>query len=344
MRVKKTEPAMRAIAFTASLPATDPNALVDLTLPLPEPGPRDLRVRVEAVSVNPVDTKVRARAGSDSPRVLGYDAAGIVDAVGAEVTLFKPGDRVYYAGTIDRPGTNAEYHLVDERIVGRMPATLDFAAAAALPLTTITAYELLFDRIGVRKGKGADPRSLLVVGGAGGVGSMAIQLARALTGLTVIATASRPETVDWVKGLGAHHVVDHRKPLDEEVARIGIPAVDIVLALTQTIHHWPAIQKLVAPQGHVGVIDDMATLDIVPFKGKAVGIHWESMFTRPVHQTADMIEQHKLLNEVAGLVEAGKVRTTLTNRVRPINAATLRDVHQLVESGRSIGKTVVEGW
>ncbi|MCX5569483.1 zinc-binding alcohol dehydrogenase family protein [Kaistia nematophila] len=335
---------MRAIAFTKSLPASDANALSDITLDVPEPGPRDLRVKVEAVSVNPVDTKVRRNAGSDTPRVLGYDAAGIVDAVGAEVTLFKPGDAVYYAGTINRPGTNAEYHLVDERIVGRKPATLDGAEAAALPLTTITAYELLFDRIGVRKGEGADRRTLLVVGGAGGVGSMAIQLARALTGLTVIATASRPDTVAWVEGLGAHHVIDHTKPLDEEVARIGIPAVDIVLALTQTPHHWPAIQNLVAPQGHVGVIDDMPTLDIVPFKGKAVGVHWESMFTRPIHRTPDLVEQHKLLNEVAGLVEAGKIRSTLTNRVGPINAATLREVHALVESGRSIGKTVVEGW
>lgn len=335
---------MRAIAFTKSLPASDVNALSDITLDKPEPGPRDLRVRVEAVSVNPVDTKVRANAGSDNPRVLGYDAAGIVDAVGAEVTLFKPGDAVYYAGTINRPGTNAEYHLVDERIVGRKPASLDVAEAAALPLTTITAYELLFDRIGVRKGKDADKRTLLVVGGAGGVGSMAIQLARALTDLTVIATASRPDTVAWVQGLGAHHVVDHTKPLDAEVARIGIPAIDIVLSLTQTTRHWPAIQKLVAPQGHVGVIDDMPSLDIVPFKGKAVGIHWESMFTRPIHQTADMIEQHKLLNEVAGLVEAGKIRSTLTNRVGPINAAILREAHALVESGRSIGKTVVAGW
>ncbi|BCP54455.1 Zn-dependent oxidoreductase [Kaistia sp. 32K] len=335
---------MRAIAFTRSLPASDENALVDITLDTPEPGPRDLRVKVEAVSVNPVDTKVRRNAGSDTPRVLGYDAAGIVDAVGAEVTLFKPGDRVYYAGVINRPGTNAEYHLVDERIVGRMPATLDFAEAAALPLTTITAYELLFDRIGARKGKGADTRSLLVIGGAGGVGSMAIQLARALTDLTVIATASRPETIDWVKRLGAHHVVDHTKPLDEEVARIGIPAVDIVLSLTDTAHHVPAIQKLVAVQGHVGVIDDTPTLDVVPFKGKSVGIHWEMMFTRPIHQTPDMIEQHRLLNEVAGLVEAGKIRTTLTNRVGPINAATLRAAHQLVEGGRSIGKTVIAGW
>ena len=335
---------MRAIAFTKSLPASDVNALSDITFDKPEPGPRDLRVQVEAVSVNPVDTKVRQNAGSDTPRVLGYDAAGIVDAVGAEVTLFKPGDAVYYAGTINRPGTNAEFHLVDERIVGRKPASLDFAQAAALPLTTITAYELLFDRIGVRKGRGADTRTLLVVGGAGGVGSMAIQLARALTDLTVIASASRPETVEWVRGLGAHHVINHTRPLDEEVARIGIPAVDIVLSLTQTARHWPVIQNLVAPQGHVGVIDDMPSLDIVPFKGKAVGVHWESMFTRPIHQTADMIEQHRLLNEVAGLVEAGTVRTTLTNRVGPIDAATLREAHALVESGRSIGKTVVEGW
>ncbi|MBB5753003.1 zinc-binding alcohol dehydrogenase family protein [Prosthecomicrobium pneumaticum] len=334
---------MRAVAYRQSLPITEEAALLDVVLDRPEPGPRDLLVRVAAVSVNPVDTKVRKRADpKGEPKVLGYDAAGTVEAVGAEVTLFRPGDAVFYAGSIARPGTNSEFHCVDERIVGRKPATLSFAEAAAIPLTAITAYELLFDRIGVEKGETG--RSLLVIGGAGGVGSVAIQLARALTGLTVVASASRPETAEWVRALGAHHVVDHTKPLDEEAARIGLPQIDIVLALTQTATHWPAIQKLVAPQGHVGIIDDMETLDIVPFKAKAIGIHWESMFTRPVFGTPDMIRQHELLDEVAGLVDAGRLRTTIQKTLSPIDAANLKAAHALIESGRSIGKIVVEGW
>jgi len=337
---------MKAIGFRTPLPLTDADALLDLDLPLPTPGPRDLRVAVRAVSVNPVDVKVRANATppEGEARVLGFDAAGIVDAVGADVTLFQPGDEVFYAGAIDRPGTNSAFHLVDERIVGRKPATLSFTEAAALPLTAITAWELLFDRLQVPYGVKRQGGTLLIINGAGGVGSILTQIARRLTGLTVIATASRPETVAWCLKMGAHHVIDHRKPLNEELAAIGMPQVDYVASLTATAAHLPAILAAIAPQGHLALIDDPASLDIVPFKRKSVSVHWELMFTRSLFGTADMIEQHRLLNEVADLVDAGVLVTTLTQDAGPITAENLRRVHGLVESGRSIGKAVLTGF
>ncbi|WP_341988819.1 zinc-binding alcohol dehydrogenase family protein [Azorhizobium sp. AG788] len=337
---------MKAIGFRTPLPLTDADALLDLDLPLPTPGPRDLRVAVRAVSVNPVDVKVRANAmpPEGEARVLGFDAAGIVDAVGAEVTLFQPGDAVFYAGAIDRPGTNSAFHLVDERIVGRKPATLSFTEAAALPLTAITAWELLFDRLQVPYGVKRQGGTLLIINGAGGVGSILTQIARRLTGLTVIATASRPETVAWCLKMGAHHVIDHRKPLNEELVAIGMPQVDYVASLTATAAHLPAILAAIAPQGHLALIDDPASLDIVPFKRKSVSVHWELMFTRSLFGTADMIEQHRLLNEVADLVDAGVLVTTLTQDAGPITAENLRRVHGLVESGRSIGKAVLTGF
>jgi zinc-binding alcohol dehydrogenase family protein len=335
---------MKAIGYREPLPVTNPDALLDLDLPMPEPGPRDLRVAVQAVSVNPVDVKQRARAAppAGQARVLGFDAAGVVDAVGAEVSLFKPGDAVFYAGTIDRPGSNSEFHLVDERIVGRKPASLGFDQAAALPLTAITAWELLFDRLGVARG--AAGGTLLVINGAGGVGSILTQIARQLTGLTVVATASRPETVDWCLSMGAHHVIDHAKPLDEGLHTIGIQHVEYVAGLTATDRHFPAIVKAIAPQGRLGLIDDPKTLDIVPLKRKAASVHWELMFTRPLFQTPDMIEQHRLLNEVSRLVDAGTLRTTMTANAGRIDAEGLKRVHGLVESGRSIGKTVLAGF
>ncbi len=337
---------MKAIGFRTPLPLTDADALLDLDLPLPTPGPRDLRVAVRAVSANPVDVKVRANAmpPQGEARVLGFDAAGIVDAVGAEVTLFQPGDEVFYAGAIDRPGTNSAFHLVDERIVGRKPATLSFTEAAALPLTAITAWELLFDRLQVPYGVKRQGGTLLIINGAGGVGSILTQIARRLTGLTVVATASRPETVAWCLKMGAHHVIDHRKPLNEELVAIGMPQVDYVASLTATAAHLPAILAAIAPQGHLALIDDPASLDIVPFKRKSVSVHWELMFTRSLFGTADMIEQHRLLNEVADLVDAGVLVTTLTQDAGPITAENLRRVHGLVESGRSIGKAVLTGF
>ena len=337
---------MKAVGFYKPLPVDDPDALVDIELPMPELRPHDLLVRVEAVSVNPVDVKRRATfvPPEGTARVLGHDAVGVVEAVGPQVTLFKPGDAVVYAGSIDRPGTYAQYHAVDERIVGRKPASLDAAQAAALPLTSLTAWELLFDRLRVPYGVKSEGGALLIVNGAGGVGSILTQIARRLTGLTVIATASRPETIAWVKAMGAHHTIDHREPLDEGLKAIGLSEVQYVAGLTATDRHLPAITSALAPQGALALIDDPKVLDIVPLKRKSLSVHWELMFTRPVFATPDLIRQHQILDEVADLVDAGLLRTTLKWNFGTINAANLRKAHDLVESGRSIGKAVLAGW
>jgi NADPH2:quinone reductase len=339
---------MRAVVFRKSLPITDPQALVDVELERPQPSGHDLLVKVEAISVNPVDTKVR-RGGDppDGQRVLGWDAAGTVEAAGPEVTLFKRGEAVFYAGSRNRPGANSQYHLVDERIVGRKPKSLGFAQAAALPLTAITAWELMFDRIGVKRGEGADRRSMLIVGGAGGVGSIAIQLARKLTSLTVIATASRPQTTEWVRSLGAHHVIDHREPFAPQLRALGFPAVDIVLTLTGTTQHAKQIGEVLAPQGHLGLIEGAGALpafDSTSLFTKSLSIHLELMFTRAAFGTPDMIEQHRLLNEVSDLVDRGVIRTTLGEIVGPIDAQHLKKAHALIESGKAMGKLVLEGW
>jgi NADPH2:quinone reductase len=338
---------MKAVGYAKSLPITDPEALVDLTVEKPAPGPRDLRVAVKAVSVNPVDTKVRMRAhptGGEPAKVLGYDAAGVVEAVGSAVSLFKAGDEVFYAGSIARPGTNSEFHLVDERIVGRKPTSLSFAQAAALPLTSITAWEMLFDRFGVAPGKTPDGRGLLVIGGAGGVGSMMIQLARRLTALTVIATASRRETRDWCLKLGADHVIDHSKPLAPQLAAIGHPQVALIAGVAGTDTSFPQIADIIAPQGKFALIDDPETLDIKPLKRKSVSVHWEAMFTRSMFETADMIAQHRLLNEVAAMIDSGLIVTTAAQELTPINAANLIKAHAQIESGTTIGKVVLSGW
>jgi len=336
---------MRAVGYQESLPTDNEAALVDITLPKPVPTGRDILVQVQAISVNPVDTKVRKRAKPEPDQwaVLGYDATGTVTSVGPEATLFKPGDAVFYAGDMTRQGTNAELHLVDERIVGHKPKSLDWAQAAAMPLTAITAWEALFDRLDVRKPvPGAS--AILIIGGAGGVSSIAIQLARQLTGLTVIGTASRPETQSWVTALGAHHVIDHSKPLADQVADLGLGAPGFVFSTTNTDKHLAEIARLIAPQGRFGLIDDPATLDIVPFKPKSVSVHWELMFTRPIFRTTDMDAQGVLLNEVARLVDAGTLRTTLGENFGAINAANLRRAHALIESGRAQGKVVLEGF
>ncbi|MGR9294795.1 zinc-binding alcohol dehydrogenase family protein [Rhizobium leguminosarum] len=337
---------MRAVAYKTPQPISAETSLIDVELPMPEARGHDLLVEIKAVSVNPVDVKVRAHSAppADELRVLGWDAAGIVKAIGTDVTLFSPGDEVFYSGVISRPGSNAEFHLVDERIVGTKPKSLDFAAAAALPLTSITAYEALFDRLKVQDAVSGAGRSILIIGGAGGVGSIAIQIARALTDLTVIATASRPETQDWVKELGAHHVVDHSKPIAPQVAALGIGAPGFIFSTTNTDSHIGDIVEAIAPQGRFALIDDPKTLDIVPFKRKAVSVHWELMFTRPLYGTPDMIEQHKLLNRVSELVDGGKIRTTLSEIVGPINAANLKTAHAMVESGRMKGKAVLAGF
>ncbi len=334
---------MRAVGYQKSLPIGATEALVDIELAEPRPAGRDLLVEVRAVSVNPVDAKVRVRAepAAGEWKVLGYDAAGTVVATGPDTTLFKPGDAVFYAGDINRQGTNAAYHLVDERIVGNKPASLGWAEAAALPLTAITAWEALFDRLDVNRPVPGS-NAILIIGGAGGVASIAIQLARRLTGLTVIATASRPETASWVRALGAHDVIDHARPLAGQTEALGPPG--FVFSTTQTDRHLDEIVRLIAPQGRLGVIDDPAALDILPFKRKAVSVHWEFMFARPMFRTEDMAAQGVLLNEVARLVDAGTLRTTLGETLGPIGAANLKRAHALIESGRARGKVVLEGF
>jgi zinc-binding alcohol dehydrogenase family protein len=336
---------MKAVVYRESVPLASPEALTDTTLPDPEPSGHELLVEVHSVSVNPVDTKIRGGvlAPPVEPRVLGWDAAGVVRAVGDKVTLFKPGDAVMYAGSLLRPGTNSELHLVDERIVGPKPASLSFEEAAALPLTSVTAWELLFDRLQVREGK--DPIGiLLVIGGAGGVGSILIQLARQLTGLTVVATASRPETREWVRALGAHHVIDHTQPMPEQLREIGIDEVEFVASLTHTDQHLPEIAEALAPQGKLGLIDDPEMLDVPILKPKSISLHWELMYTRSMFQTPDMIEQHCILVRVAELVDAGVLRTTLADNFGTINAANLRRAHALIESGKARGKIVLTGF
>ncbi|MEL1265056.1 zinc-binding alcohol dehydrogenase family protein [Pseudoxanthomonas putridarboris] len=338
---------MKAVGLTRYLPIDDPQSLQDVELPKPTPTGHDLLVRVEAVSVNPVDTKVRSPKPQVEahPRVLGYDAAGVVEAVGEAVTRFKPGDPVYYAGDVTRPGTNAQFHLVDERIVGRKPASLDFAQAAALPLTAITAWELLFDRMPYAIDGSGDGKSLLVIGGAGGVGSIAIQLGK-LAGFTVIATASRAETIDWCRSLGADHVVSHREALTPQLKASGFDAVDAALNLADTDRYWTELGELLAPLGHLGlIVEPRGELKIGdPYKAKSIGIHWEMMFARPRFRTADMAEQGRILTRVAELVDAGRLRGTLTDTLSPINAANLREAHRRLESGTGIGKLVLAGW
>jgi NADPH2:quinone reductase len=337
---------MKAVGLTRYLPIDDPESLVDIELPAPQASGHDLLVRVEAVSVNPVDTKVRAPKAQieAQPKVLGYDAAGTVEAVGAAVTLFKPGDAVYYAGDITRSGSNAQLHLVDERIVGHKPPSLEFAQAAALPLTSLTAWELLFDRFRFDEG-GADAGcSLLVIAGAGGLGSITIQLGR-LAGLQVVATASRPDSAEWCRRMGADHVVDHRQPLRPQLERIGLANVDAIACCTGAESYWPQLADLVAPQGRIGLVVGLhGALDLELLKNKSASVHWEFMFTRAMFRTADMSRQHEILDRVAELAEQGKVHSTLTETLRPINAANLREAHRRLESGTTIGKLVVSDW
>ncbi len=335
---------MKAVGFRAPSPIDTPEALLDLELPAPVATGHDVLVRVKAVSVNPVDTKVRrsAQPPEGEARILGYDAAGVVEAVGDQVTLFKAGDEVFYAGSIGRPGTNAELHLVDERIVGRKPKTLSFAEAAAMPLTFITAWELLFDRFGVKPG-GGEGQALIIIGGAGGVGSAMIQIARQLTKLTIAASASRPQTQAWVRELGAHHVFDHTKPLADELKRLGLENPPYIASLTHTADHFEAVAAAIGLQGKIGVIEADRAIDPRPLHHKAASLHWEFMFARPMG-TPDMIEQHRLLNAVADLVDEGRIRTTLAEVAGGINAADLIKAHAQVESARTIGKVVLEGF
>lgn len=336
---------MKAVALTQYLPVENPESFLDVELPKPVASGRDLLVAVKAVSVNPVDTKVRSPKDKieTAPRVLGWDASGVVEAVGPDVTLFKVGDEVYYAGDITRSGSDAQFHLVDERIVGVKPKSLGFAEAAALPLTTITAYEAFFDRLGISRDGASKGQSVLIIGAGGGVGSIGIQLAKA-AGLVVIATASRSETTSWVKALGADHVVNHRNPMIEQVRALGFQHVDHI-AIFNDMRHWEAAVELIRPQGGIVTIDDThLAMPMEGMKMKAASLHWEFMFARAMHQTPDMIEQHKLLTHVAKEIDAGRIRTTLDQVLSPINATNLREAHRLIETGAAKGKIVVEGW
>lgn len=337
---------MKAVGYRHSLPIQDASSLMDVEVPRPLPSGRDLLVRVLAISVNPVDAKMRLRSAPQNGlhRVLGWDASGIVEDVGREATLFNRGDAVFYAGAIDRQGTNAEFHLVDERLVGPKPRSLSHAESAAVPLTAITAWETLFDRLDVRRPVPGAGNAILIIGGAGGVGSMAIQLARQLTDLVVIATASRDETSAWVKGLGAHHVVDHRRPLAAQVSALGIGAPAFVLSTTQTDKHFDEIVELIAPQGRFALIDDPDLIDARKLKRKSVSLHWELMFTRSIFKTADMAKQHELLASVSALLDEGRVKTTLAENFGKINAANLKRAHALLETGTAKGKIVLEGF
>ena len=311
----------------------------DVDLPKPAPAGHDLLVKVEAISVNPVDTKQR-KLESPAPRVLGWDAAGTVEAVSPEVTLFKPGDAVYYAGDVTRPGANSEFHLVDERIVGAKPKRLDFAQAAAIPLTAITAWEAFFDRMKIDLGGKDSGKSILIIGGAGGVGSIGIQLAR-IAGLHVIATASRPESIAWAKELGAHEIVDHRKDLVSQVKK----PVEYIANFNDLDPHWAAMAQIVAPQGSmVAIVGNTKPIPMDVVRSKSVTMCWELMFTRPRFKTSDMIEQHRLLNQVAEWLDSGKLRGTLRETLTPINAANLRKAHEKLESSTMIGKLVLKGW
>lgn len=337
---------MKAVAYYQSLPSSDAESLLDIELPAPTPGPRDLLVAVRAISVNPVDTKIRSNVAptDGQAKVLGWDVAGVVQAVGSEVSLFQVGDEVYYAGALQRAGGNSELHVVDERIVGHKPKNLGFAEAAALPLTAITAWELLFERLKIAQGSASNGQSLLIIGAAGGVGSILTQLARQLTGLTVIGTASRPETAAWVKQLGAHHVIDHSQPLLAQLQQLGIPQVDHVASLTHTDLHYDQLIEALAPQGQLALIDDPAQLDVVKLKRKSLSLHWEFMYTRSLFETPDMQAQNALLEQVAQLVEGGTLRTTLGEHFGRINANNLRRAHAQLESGTSRGKIVLEAF
>ena len=339
---------MKSIGIVNYLPAEDPSAFVDFEAEMPTPTGHDLLIAVRAIAVNPVDTKVRAGQRNDGgtedpPRVIGWDASGVVEAVGSTVTLFKPGDEVYYSGDITRSGCNAEFQLVDERIVGNKPSTLSHDEAAALPLTTITAYESFFDRLGIDRDGGNKGQSLLIIGAGGGVGSIGIQLAKH-AGLTVIATASRPETSQWVRELGADHVVNHREDMVSQVRSLGFEYVDYI-AIFNDMRHWEASVELIRPQGAIVSIDDVnLPMPMAGMKTKAASLHWEFMFARAMHQTPDMIEQHKLLSWVAEQVDAGKLKTTISEVVSPINAANLCEVHRRIETGQVKGKIVLSGF
>lgn len=336
---------MKAVGFKKSLPINDEQSFIDFTTTRPTPGGHDLLIEVHAVSVNPVDFKIRQSAATDEdlpePKIIGWDAAGTVVAVGDKTSLFRVGDEVYYAGDLTRPGSNAEFQLVDERIVGRKPKSLTNAQAAAMPLTVLTAYETLFDRIRVDPKKDAG-KSILILAGAGGVGSVAIQLAKKLGNLTVIATASREESRQWCEKMGADFVVNHHN-LKAELQKIGHEEIDYILDFVDLEGYWDLMTELVKPQGHlVSITNSGSPLDLMPLKTKSVSFHWEFMYTRSMYATHDIARQHEILNHVADLLDSGQLQHTLTTTLKGLSADSLRKAHKLQESGKTIGKTVID--
>lgn len=341
---------MKAIGYTQSLPINDSLSLVDIELPQPTASGHDLLVRISSIAVNPVDCKIRKNVApeGDNYKVIGWDAVGEVVAIGESVSHFQPGDKVFYAGDLSRQGSNAEYQLVDERIVGNKPKSLSDSEAAALPLTSITAWELLFERLAIKQqqpdSKEQSNDVILIVGAAGGVGSILVQLASVLTGATIIATASRESSAQWVKKLGADHVIDHSKPLPEQVKALNIGQVTHVASLTHTDSYLDSYVELLAPMGKIALIDDPQSVDIKKLKPKCLSLHWEFMFTRSMFNTIDMIEQHHLLNKVSELIDQGYIQTTVGKDLGTINAENLRLAHEEIESGKSIGKIVLTGF
>ena len=341
---------MKAIGYKQSLSINDPLSLIDIELPQPIASGHDLLVRVSSIAVNPVDCKIRQNVSpeGDQYKVLGWDAVGEVVATGELVSNFQPGDRVFYAGDLNRQGSNAEYQLVDERLVGNKPKSLSDSEAAALPLTSITAWELLFERLAIKQqapdSKEQSNDVILIVGAAGGVGSILVQLASVLTGATVIASASRESSAKWVKELGADYVVDHSKPLEEQVKQLNIGQVTHVASLTHTDSYLDSYVELLAPMGKIALIDDPQSIDIRKLKPKCLSLHWEFMFTRSMFNTVDISEQHNLLNKVSELIDQGYIQTTVGKNLGTINAKNLRIAHEELELGKSIGKIVLEGF
>lgn len=336
---------MKAIGFKTSLPIENPESFIEFEAVKPIPGPHDLLVKIDAISVNPVDFKIRQNSAKDTvletPKIIGWDAVGIVQAVGENVTLFEVGDPVYYAGDITKQGSNAEYQIIDERIVGRKPKSLSIEESAVIPLTALTAWEILFDRIRISADKDKG-KSILIIGGAGGVGSIAIQLAKKIAGLTVIATASRPETIEWCKKQGADFVVDH-KNLISSVREAGFEHVDFILDFVDTNAYWDTMVELIKPQGHIASITGSAEPVVLnKLKSKSVSFSWELMYTRSMYQTEDMIEQHNILNIVADLLDDGILKTTLNTTLNGLTAENLKKAHELLESGKTIGKIAIK--
>jgi NADPH:quinone reductase len=336
---------MKAVGLYEYLPVDNPKSLQDVEVEKPSAAGRDLLVEIKAVSVNPVDTKVRApkEGQEDEPKILGWDASGIVRETGSEVTMFQPGDEVYYAGAVNRPGSNSEYHLVDERIVGRKPNALSFSEAAAVPLTTITAWEALFERMNIPRDKEENKdRSILMIGAAGGVGSIAVQLA-AEAGLTVIGTASRKETEEWTRSHGADYVINHYENFREQLEKHGFQEVDYIFCMNATETHWESMSDVIKPQGKIcTIVEAKENLNMNLIKNKSVSFLWEFMFTRPVYETEDMIRQHELLQEASQMFDDGTLKTTVTKKLSGLHGENMRKAHQILEEGRMIGKLVVE--